>query len=137
MCGFIGQSDVPGSETIRAFISLCGRDPAGTVANAAFENAPYGHITADAGLGVRADLAPAAGALRKLVYPKVGDRMTKREFVTWHNMKNKFGQCSWAVIDDLLYVRTARGQKVTQVGGSSPDLLDRVIMQETNPAFWD
>jgi hypothetical protein len=57
-----------------------------------------------------------------------------RKFVTWHSMKNEFGQCSWALSDvdtyPVLTVRTQHGQKSTQLGGSPPDFLARVLMRE-------
>jgi hypothetical protein len=57
-----------------------------------------------------------------------------RKFVTWHSMKNEFGQCSWAVSDadtyPVLTVRTQHGQKSTQLGWMPPDLLARVLMRE-------
>ena len=56
-----------------------------------------------------------------------------REYITWHNMKNEHGQCSWGVTrDGMLMVRTHLGTKCTQLGGSSPDMLARVLMKEIN-----
>ena len=54
-----------------------------------------------------------------------------REHITWHNMKNEHGQCSWGVTGDgMLMVRTHLGTKCTQLGGSSPDMLARVLIKE-------
>jgi len=40
------------------------------------------------------------------------------------------GNYSWAVIDGLVFVRTQHGQKVTQVGGSPPDHIARILAKE-------
>jgi len=53
-----------------------------------------------------------------------------RQFVTWHNCRSEDGQYSWAVIDGLVFVRTQHGQKVTQVGGSPPEWIARVLAKE-------
>jgi hypothetical protein len=54
-----------------------------------------------------------------------------RKFVTWHLMKNEFGQCSWCLTEDqIITVRTHYGSKSTQLGWMPPDLLARVLMRE-------
>jgi hypothetical protein len=59
-----------------------------------------------------------------------------RKFVVWNSMQNEWGNCSWAVLDGdtypILCVRTPFGQKATQLGGHSPDLLARILMKEIN-----
>ena len=54
-----------------------------------------------------------------------------REYITWHSLRCEHGNCSWGVTHDgMLMVRTHLGTKCTQLGGSSPDMLARVLMKE-------
>jgi hypothetical protein len=54
-----------------------------------------------------------------------------REFVVWNSMKNEYGNGSWCVTGDgIIYVRTHLGTKCTQLGGSQPDALARILMKE-------
>ena len=55
--------------------------------------------------------------------------MTQR-FVTWHSLKNEFGNGSWAVFDGMVTVRTPDGTKSAQIGGMPPEYLARVLMRE-------
>ena len=41
-----------------------------------------------------------------------------RKFVVWRTSKSEYGTGSWAIIDGMVFVRTAHGQKATQIGGS-------------------
>jgi hypothetical protein len=60
--------------------------------------------------------------------------MSKRRFVVWRNMQSEWGNCSWAVLDEdtypILMVKTHLGTKSTQLGGSPPDFLARILMKE-------
>jgi hypothetical protein len=59
--------------------------------------------------------------------------MTDREFVVWHTMKNEWGQCSWSVSGGpyrILTVNTPYGSKATQLGGSPPKVLAKMLMKE-------
>jgi hypothetical protein len=57
--------------------------------------------------------------------------MTTREFVVWHTLKNEWGNCSWCVTKDrTLYVNTPWGSKCTQLGGSPPKVLAKMLMKE-------
>jgi hypothetical protein len=56
--------------------------------------------------------------------------MAHREFVTWSTLETPYGHASWAVIDGVLKVRSAIGQKATQLGGSTPHSLARMLMSE-------
>ena len=56
--------------------------------------------------------------------------MARRSFVTWTYLTCEYGNGSWAVIDGLLTVRTPNGSKTTQLGGSSPESLARILMWE-------
>jgi hypothetical protein len=63
--------------------------------------------------------------------------MSEREWVVWHTMKNEYGQCSCALLEQdsacpFITVRTHKGTKSTQLGGHSPDLLARILMKEIN-----
>jgi hypothetical protein len=53
-----------------------------------------------------------------------------RRFVVWHNTKSEFSSGSYAVIDDILFVRTCNGHKATQLGGSNPEGLARMLIRE-------
>lgn len=54
----------------------------------------------------------------------------RRPFVIWNNLKCEHGQGSWAVINDIVFVRTCNGQKATQVGGSNPQFLAYLMIRE-------
>jgi len=43
-----------------------------------------------------------------------GGVMTERRFVVWHNTKTPHGDASWAVMDQMIYVRTQYGSKATR-----------------------
>jgi hypothetical protein len=53
-----------------------------------------------------------------------------RKFVTWHTLRNEYGNGSWAVIDGMVTVRTPDGTKSAQIGGIPPEYLARVLMRE-------
>jgi len=54
-----------------------------------------------------------------------------RRFVVWHATKSEYGSGSWAIIDDsIVTVRTAHGTKSTQIGGSTPEGLARILIRE-------
>jgi hypothetical protein len=53
-----------------------------------------------------------------------------RKFITWHTTKSEYGTGSWAVIDDIVFVRTCDGQKATQLGGHSPEGIARLLIRE-------
>jgi hypothetical protein len=55
--------------------------------------------------------------------------MTRR-FITWHNYQSADGNYSWAIIDRMVCVRTRYGQKCTQIGGSPPEWIARVLAKE-------
>jgi hypothetical protein len=63
--GFIGQCDMPGTETIRAYFSCVfhGRNLTAAHANVALADAPYQHITGGAVLCIRADRMSTVDAL--------------------------------------------------------------------------
>jgi len=56
--------------------------------------------------------------------------MSKREFLIWHSVRDEHGNYSWCVNDNLVFVRTPHGQKATQVGGSPPHFLARLLAME-------
>jgi hypothetical protein len=58
--------------------------------------------------------------------------MAERFFTVWHSLRSEHGNCSWAVIDGTLYVRTHLGSKCTQLGWHPPDLLARILTREIN-----
>lgn len=53
-----------------------------------------------------------------------------RKFITWNTLHTEHGSGSWAVIDDMLTVRTADGTKTAVVGGMAPSVLARILMRE-------
>ena len=53
-----------------------------------------------------------------------------RKFIVWHNTKSEYGDGSWAIIDGMVFVRTGHGQKATQIGGSNPEGLARILIRE-------
>ena len=53
-----------------------------------------------------------------------------RRFVVWTTSKSEYGTGSWAIIDGTVFVRTAHGQKATQIGGSNPEGLARILIRE-------
>jgi hypothetical protein len=55
-----------------------------------------------------------------------------RAFVVWHNLVYPDGQCSWCLHDSILTVRTLLGSKATQIGGSNPEGLARILAREIN-----
>ena len=52
--------------------------------------------------------------------------MRHRKSITWHTSQSEYGTGSWAVIDGMVFVRTAHGTKATQVGGSPPETIARI-----------
>jgi hypothetical protein len=60
-----------------------------------------------------------------------------RKFVIWRTSKTEYGQGSWAIIDSMVFVRTAHGQKATQIGGSNPEFLARILIRELSSVCQD
>src|SRR5262249_42814568 len=58
------------------------------------------------------------------------DRMMSRSFVVWNSMQSEFGNYSWAIVDNMVCVRAPHGQKCTQIGGSPPDHIARILARE-------
>jgi hypothetical protein len=56
--------------------------------------------------------------------------MAQRDFIVWHSLKNEHGNCSFAIIEGTLYVRTHLGSKCTQLGGMPPHTLATILMKE-------
>ena len=50
--------------------------------------------------------------------------------IVWHSLRNEWGNGSFAVINGLLHVKAHNGTKITQLGGSSPEGLARILMRE-------
>lgn len=66
-----------------------------------------------------------------LNYPRDGQRRMTRQFTIWHNLKSEHGNCSWAVIDGRLVVKTCLGSKSMKLGANhSPEALARVMTWE-------
>ncbi len=53
-----------------------------------------------------------------------------RNFVVWNSITTHYGSGSWALIDNMVTVRTAYGTKSTQHGGMDPETLARKLMRE-------
>ena len=53
-----------------------------------------------------------------------------RSFVVWRNTRSEYGDGSWALIDDVVMLKTAFGQKATQRGGSPPETIARILLYE-------
>jgi hypothetical protein len=53
-----------------------------------------------------------------------------RKFVTWSNLKCEYGNGSWALIDGIVFVKTCNGSKATQLGGSTPEGIARILIYE-------
>jgi hypothetical protein len=53
-----------------------------------------------------------------------------RKFVVWRTSQSEWGTGSWAIIDGMVFVRTCNGQKATQIGGSNPEGLARILIRE-------
>ena len=60
-----------------------------------------------------------------------------RKFIVWQTSKSEYGTGSWAIIDGLVMVRTAHGTKATQIGGSNPEGLARILIRELAGACQD
>jgi hypothetical protein len=58
------------------------------------------------------------------------DVMAERQFAVWNSIRDENGNYSWCVKDGLVFVRTANGHKATQIGGSSPDHIARILARE-------
>jgi hypothetical protein len=56
--------------------------------------------------------------------------MSARKFVVWDSVRDEYGNYSWCVNDGLVFVRTPFGQKCTQVGGSPPHFIARLLARE-------
>jgi hypothetical protein len=50
--------------------------------------------------------------------------------IVWHTHKSEWGTGSWAVIDGMVFVRTAHGTKATQLGGSPPETIAKLLIRE-------
>jgi hypothetical protein len=53
-----------------------------------------------------------------------------RKFTVWRTSKSEWGTGSWAIIDGMVFVRTCNGHKATQIGGSNPEVLARILIRE-------
>jgi hypothetical protein len=61
--------------------------------------------------------------------PRNGYRpMARRQFVTWSTLDTPYGTGSWAMIDNLLHVRSALGTEVADLGSLTPQSLTRLLM---------
>ena len=57
--------------------------------------------------------------------------MADREIVRWFRLRTEHGNCVWCVDrDGLLHVNTPHGSKCTQLGGSEPTFLARLLTKE-------
>jgi hypothetical protein len=56
-------------------------------------------------------------------------RMT-RQFVVWNNLKSENGDCSWAIVDGMLTVKTCHGSKTIKFDGGSPEGIAKVLTWE-------
>ena len=54
----------------------------------------------------------------------------RRPFVIWSNLKCEHGNGSWAVIDGIVFVKPCNGSKATQLSGSNPEGLARILIRE-------
>jgi hypothetical protein len=52
-----------------------------------------------------------------------------RRSVVWNTTKSEYGT-GYAVIDNILFVRTCNGHKATQLGRSNPERLARMLIRE-------
>jgi hypothetical protein len=53
-----------------------------------------------------------------------------RKFIVWREIRSEYGQGSWALIDDVVTLKTAFGQKATQRGDSPPETIARILLYE-------
>ena len=53
-----------------------------------------------------------------------------RKFIVWSQIRSEYGQGVWALIDDVVMLKTAFGQKATQRGGSPPETIARILLYE-------
>lgn len=53
-----------------------------------------------------------------------------RKFIVWSQIRSEHGQGTWALIDDVVTVKTCDGQKSTQRGGSPPQTIARILLYE-------
>ena len=53
-----------------------------------------------------------------------------RKFIVWSQIRSEHGQGTWALIDDVVTVKTCDGQKSTQRGGSPPEPIARLLIRE-------
>jgi hypothetical protein len=56
--------------------------------------------------------------------------MSNRKWVVWDSVRDEWENYSWCVNDGLVFVRTQYGQKCTQVGGSPPHFIARLLARE-------
>jgi hypothetical protein len=58
--------------------------------------------------------------------------MAKRDWVIWNAMQTEHGNYSWAIVENMVCVRTqfGHGQKCTQIGGSPPHNIARILARE-------
>lgn len=56
--------------------------------------------------------------------------MKKRDFVHWRPERNECGSYSWTIIENMVCVCTPNGKKCTQIGGSSPHHIARILAKE-------
>ena len=57
--------------------------------------------------------------------------MAEREIVRWFRLRTDYGNCVWCVDrHGLLHVNTPYGSKCTQLGGSEPTFLARLLTKE-------
>jgi hypothetical protein len=53
-----------------------------------------------------------------------------RRYIDWTSLHTEHGSGSWAVIDNTLTVRTAKGVMSAQLGGATPVSLAKILMYE-------
>jgi hypothetical protein len=59
--------------------------------------------------------------------------MSKRNFVVWRSLRSDHGNCSYAIIDDTLVVKTHLGTATHhRFDGIDPEALARVMTWEIN-----
>jgi len=59
--------------------------------------------------------------------------MSRRKFIVWRNLRSDHGNCSWAIIDDTLVVKTRLGTATyPRFDGIDPEGLARVMTWEIN-----
>ena len=56
--------------------------------------------------------------------------MAKREWTIWHSVRDECVNYSYAIIDNMVVVRANNGHKATQIGGSPPLHIARILARE-------